>query len=1114
MNKKRFLVPTYGASAIRILRAGFELNYQTITLYSPSDKYALHRYKADEAYLLHSYYLPDYYDEQLILSIAQSEQIHIIHPGFGFLAESPTFAQGVCDLSIEWIGNEPSLLARVQHKLICKKEVQQLSIPILPSSLPFSSLQEGLKAYSDISHTPCILKPVKGIHSAGIKPIWNEKDLESFFTSRDNSKDTLLDLFCGDGGYFLEPYYPTAKVIEVPYIRDREGAFKLFPPRDITIHTHFKRTVTISPVTLSKRITLKLFQFAETILQHFQPVGGGAIEFLLLPSEEIVFLEFTPRLQMNHVVTEDIMGIDLVTSQILVHEGITLGELGLLEAKSLSSIALQVRITAEDPLQQFQPQVGKITAYRQAGGFGIRVDEGNISPGSLIEHPDDPTLLFVTSQGATLYEAAKRLFRALSEFRIRGIKTNIPFLLNLLQLKDFHQETLDQNYLQEFPFLLDIKEGQDRGTKTLHLLGHIHINGFQEISKLTRKPYSEITLPPLPQENQAPPPGSKQLYQKLGKEGFCEWLRVTQTIQYTDTTLTDGQFVHLSGFFRTQDILQICPYYAHLLSNLISIEVLNSTLFFIMLRYLKESPWERLRLIRERFPNLLLQATLNASTIGAFHKLEPEQLFECLSYIAESGIDLFRLYDPFNSIETMKPAIRFLATQTNCLIDGTIGYIYEVSNDESEEMDYYLSLARRLENLGVNLLTIDDPFGKLNPPITELLINSLKEAVKIPIRLHTHDYLGNQVASYLRAIEAGIDILDVSLLPFAGNGSTPSLNGLISLLPSQHPRYTFFQPESVQTTSRAIEKVLVYYEPFIQDSTSALIESFETIIPADTYRYFQWEVQQYQLPEEEVVTHFTHLFKEAFSETPFFLSFPLNIVLTELSLNPTQSPFLPISAQYFIHSFPEQNLFPKTLGTIPYSFEQEFLLPKTEISTLPMEERLLFFMLPHDYLSWKHFVQTYGSPSPLPTPVFFGGMQEGEEYIITIAKGKTLIIKYLYSTSPDENGYRELFFELNGQMRSVQVPDYAIQNTLLKKKNASKPTQIGTPFPGIILSVFVTQGEQVARSQPLLLLSERGLQWILFAPFAGTIQQIHVAPQQHVSSNQCLIEIIPHETEK
>jgi len=1113
MNRKRLLVPSYGASAIRILRAGFELNFETVTIYSHADKYALHRYKADEAYLLHGPNHLIYFDEERILALAKRENIHVIHPGFGFLAESPSFAKKVQENGITFIGETASFLSRVQNKPQCKEEISKLGIPVVASSPPFHSIEEGEKAFSKMACTPCVLKPVSGIHSTGITVIQNVGDIHSFFQKSATFQKDLFSLFTGKEGFFLEPYSPEARVIELPYLTDREGTSKVFPPRDISIHTHFQRTVTFSPPSLPKRVLLQLFQFSETILQHFKPTGAGSIEFLVLPDEAIFFLELTPRLLMNHVVTEEITGIDLVTTQIWIHEGRTLGELGILDRRMGSGTALQVRIATEDPTHQFQTQTGKITAYRQAGGFGIRVDEGNVSPGSLVEHPHDSTLLYVTAKGIHISDAANRLYRALSEFRIRGMKTNIPFLLNLLQLKDFQEGTLSQNYLHHFPILFDIKEGQDRGTKVLHLLAHLHVNGMEEFQKFPRSTYSERSLPSYPDFTQSPPQGSKQLFHKLGREGFCEWLRVTQPIQYTDTTLTDGQLVSLFGLLRSLDILQFIPYYAYYLPSLFSIEVLNSHLFFILLRYLKENPWKRIQLIRNHIPNVLLQVTLNASTIGAFHKLERKTVFQTLLSLAEAGIDLFRLYDPSNSIDSLKSAIQYLTTQTQCLVDGTIGYIKEIPDAESEELEYYLTLAHQLEESGIHILTIEDPLGKLNPPTAEMLINALKEVVKIPIRLHTHDSIGNQIASYLRTIEAGIDLLDVTLFPYPEPGANPSLHALASLLPPHHPRYHSISQNHLHVVTQALNEILSHYDGLRAKFPSASTHILQNGIPADAYRYFEWELHQYSHEKEEVHHRLVNLFQSTFRDQRHFPSFPLTVVLSDLALASAHS--LPISSQYVLRSSTNDSLLPQALTSLPHlpkQMETQILFPKADWK-LPNEEEMLFTMLPHDFFAWKQFLLHYGDPFPLPTPVFFGGMLEGEEYTISISKGKDLIIKYLYSSSPDEEGYREVFFEINGQVRSIRIPDHKRQGEMASNKTVSAPTQLGSPFSGIVTSIFVAPEDLVEKHQPLLMLREKGLQWILFSPYPGKIQQIHVRQNQQVLANQCLIEIIPHEAQ-
>ncbi|MCS7073875.1 MAG: pyruvate carboxylase, partial [Bacteroidia bacterium] len=845
--------------------------------------------------------------------------------------------------------------------------------------------------------------------------------------------------------------------------------------RDCSVQRRFQKVVEIAPApSLSPSTKQKLYDYSLQLAKAAGYYNAGTVEYLVDSQENIYFIEVNPRIQVEHTVTEQVTGIDLVRSQIVIAAGFSLSHPNIhipsQEDLKCNGYAIQCRITTEDPENNFKPDFGKIVAYRNAGGFGIRLDEGSSYPGVTISPFFDSMLVKITASGRTLRGACQRMYRTLQEFRIRGVKTNIPFLENVVRHPEFQEGKATVSFIETHPELFQFTHYQDRGTRTLKYLAEVIVNGNPDITvKHDRRSFEKPIVPEY--DKFIPPPaGTKQLLTQLGPEQFCNWLLNQKAIQYTDTTFRDAHQSLLATRVRTIDLLKIASSFAYHHPNLFSMEVWGGATFDVALRFLHECPWERLRLLRQAIPNILLQMLFRGSNAVGYAAYPDNLIIQFIEQAWETGIDVFRIFDSLNWLEGMKVSIQAVRERTGGLAEACICYTGDILNPARKKYDlnYYITLAKRIEDAGAHILGIKDMAGLLKPYAAEVLISELKKVISIPIHLHTHDTAGIQCATYLKAVEAGVDVIDVAIASMSGLTSQPNFNSIVEML-NDSPRKLPIDVQSLNRFSNYWEAVRAYYYPFESGLQAGTAEVYQHEIPGGQYSNLKPQAISLGLGEYwEEIKHNFKVVNELFGDIVKVT--PSSKVVGDMALFMTSQR---LTAQDILEkgdtiSFPEsvkslfrgdigqpEGGFPEKLQKIilkdekPYTDRPNAHIPPIDIDSdfVKFQEKFGKHYNINDYLSYQFFPkvfeeyhefrQHYGNVSHIPTPEFFFGMVEDQECILDLDNGKTLIIKFLYMSKPDEDGIRAVYFKLNGQTRTIEVRDRSAQTTRVVHQKAT-----------------------------------------------------------------------------
>jgi len=766
---KKMMVANRGEIAIRILRAASELKLRTVAIYTYEDRYSLHRYKADEAYQVspNDEPLKPYLNVDEIIKIARENGVEAIHPGYGFLSENVSFARKCKEAGIIFIGPEAEVMERLGDKVAAKKIARAAKVPIIEDSNKKLTNDRIIMSEAKRIGFPVMVKAVDGGGGRGMRVVRNAKQL--LIEAHEASGEALTAF--GNGTIFLEKYIENPKHIEVQILGDKYGNIVHLFERDCSVQRRFQKVVEVAPsLGLAQETKDALYEYALRITRHVGYTHAGTVEFLVDKDENIYFIEVNPRIQVEHTITEEVTGIDIVRSQILIAMGYELSHKTIFirsqEDVTCEGFAIQCRITTEDPSLDFKPDYGTLIAYRSAGGFGIRLDAGSAYQGSVISPFFDSLLVKVTAWGRTQQGAAERLRRALTEFRVRGVKTNIGFLINLLENDTFKNGKATVSFIKNHPDLLVEPRFKDRGTKTLKYLANVIVNGNKDVKYIDPNKQFREPIAPSFDPLERIPNGSKQKLAKLGADKFVNWLKKEKKIHYTDTTFRDAHQSLLATRVRTLDMLKVAESYARKHGpDLFSMEVWGGATFDVSLRFLKECPWNRLEMLRKAIPNVLLQMLLRGSN-GVGYKAYPDNLIEqFIETSAETGIDVFRIFDSLNWVKAMETSIKTVRNKTNSIAEACICYTDDVMNPKNKKFNlkYYLTLAKQLENAGAHMIGIKDMAGLLKPDAATLLIKALKSETKLPLHLHTHDTSSIQSATYLRAVEAGVDVVDVAL---------------------------------------------------------------------------------------------------------------------------------------------------------------------------------------------------------------------------------------------------------------------------------------------------------------------------------------------------------------
>ncbi|MFC0015849.1 MULTISPECIES: pyruvate carboxylase [Allobacillus] len=1137
----KVLVANRGEIAIRVFRACTELNIRTVAIYSEEDTGSYHRYKADEAYLVGVGKKPidAYLDIEGIIELAKRVGVDAIHPGYGFLSENIQFAKRCEEEGIIFIGPKSEHLNVFGDKVKARKQAMEAGIPVIPGTDgPVQSLEE-VETFSEKHGFPIMIKAALGGGGRGMRIVRTKEALKEAY---DRAKSEAKAAF-GNDEIYVERLVEQPKHIEVQILGDEAGNILHLYERDCSIQRRHQKVVEIAPsISLSDSQRHEICDAAVKLMKDINYLNAGTVEFLVT-EDEFFFIEVNPRVQVEHTITEMITGCDIVQTQLRIAMGYSLHdkEIGLPKQSEITThgYAIQSRVTTEDPLNNFMPDTGKIMAYRTGGGFGVRLDAGNGFQGAVISPHYDSLLVKVSTWALSFEQAARKMVRNLKEFRIRGIKTNIPFLENVILHKKFLNGSYDTTFIDSSPELFVFPKKKDRGTKLLSYLASTTVNSPLTTGKEKKPLFDSVRIPTVKSDSE-PAAGTKQILDEKGPEAVSEWLKQQKEVLLTDTTFRDAHQSLLATRVRTKDLLGIAEPTAKLLPNLFSVEMWGGATFDVSYRFLREDPWERLIKLREKMPNVLFQMLLRASNAVGYTNYPDNVIDEFVEKSAQAGIDVFRIFDSLNWVEGMKPAIEAVRKQ-NKIAEVSMCYTGDILDPKRDkyDLDYYINLAKELESLGAHILGIKDMAGLLKPEAAYQLISALKREIDIPIHLHTHDTSGNGVMMYARAIEAGVDAVDVAVSSMAGHTSQPSANSLYHALEGNE-RQPKVDIQSYEELNKYWEDVRDYYGNFESGLKAPHTEIYLHEMPGGQYSNLQQQAKAVGLGDrwDEVKYMYrtvNDMFGDLIKVTPsskIVGDMALFMVQNDLTVDDVYEKGdnldFPDSVVEFFRGMigkPYQG-FPKELQRIilkgkeeipgrpgeqlkPVNFEalQEQLFEKLN-RQVTTHEVISYALYPKVFLDYEQFVDQYGNISVLDTPSFIYGLRLGEEVSVEIEQGKTLIIKLVSVGEPQKDGTRVVYFELNGQPREVVVRDEHIKDVQDQKMKAdsSDPKQIGASMPGTVVEVLVKEGETVSKNDYLMITESMKMETTIQAPFDGKIKRVQVKNGEALESGDLLIE--------
>ncbi|SNB44925.1 pyruvate carboxylase [Geobacter sp. DSM 9736] len=1145
MQEKKFrkiMAANRGEIAIRIFRACTELGIGTVAIYSDEDKLSLHRYKADEAYLVGKGKGPidAYLGIDEIISIAKRAEVDAIHPGYGFLSENAEFAEACERAGIAFIGPTADMQRALGDKVSARKVALAAGVRTVPGTEdPIEKEEEALK-FAKESGYPIIIKAAAGGGGRGMRVAHNKKELlEGLVAARSEAKASF-----GNPAVFLERYLINPKHIEVQVLGDAYGNLVHFYERDCSIQRRHQKVVEFAPaLCLTNKQRQELCTAALKIAGQVSYRNAGTVEFLVDQEGEWYFIEMNPRIQVEHTVTEMITGRNLVQAQILIAEGKKLSDpeinIPSQSAIDMRGYAIQCRITTEDPTNNFAPDFGTLTTYRSAAGFGVRLDAGNAFTGSKITPHYDSLLVKVTSWGLTFEEAAHVMHRSLQEFRVRGVKTNIPFLENVVTHQVFLAGTCDTSFIEKHPELLQIREKKDRASKVLKYIGDVVVNGSPGIARPLRS--AELMEPHVPEIDYTKPrpAGSRDLLMELGAEGLSKWILEQKKLLLTDTTMRDAHQSNLATRMRTYDLLKIAEPTSYLGADLFSLECWGGATFDVSMRFLKECPWQRLHKLSEAIPNILFQMLLRGSNAVGYTNYPDNVVQRFVDEAAASGVDIFRVFDSLNWTTGMKVAMEAVR-KTGKICEAAICYTGDITDPKREKypLEYYVNMAKELEQMGAHILAIKDMAGLLKPMAAYKLVKALKENIGIPVHLHTHDTSSNGAATLLMACQAGVDIVDAALSSLSGLTAQPNLNALVAALKGTEwdPQVNY---QGLQELANYWETVRDYYAPFESGLKSGTAEVYHHEIPGGQYSNYKPQVAGLGLLDrweecKEMYYKVNHLFGDIVKVTPSSkVVGDMAMFLVKNNLEP-EDVFTKADELAFPESVigmfkgmlgqPYQG-WPEALQKIilrgeepiscrpgellePADFEEKRLESELKVGQPVDDKSLMSYLLyPHVYPEFVKHRQEFSDTSVIPTPIFFYGLEPGQETSIEIEPGKTLIIKLNAIGKVHPDGTRHIFFELNGQQRQVVVRDQSVQTDEAVREKADKGNtkHIGAPMPGKVLKVAVKPGDQVKAGDVLMVTEAMKMETNIKAKEDGAIAEVKFKEGEKVEKEDLII---------
>ncbi len=1140
----KILVANRSEIAIRVMRAAAELDIASVAIYSEEDRFALHRFKAAEAYRIGKDCSPvqAYLQIDEIVQVAVRSGVDAVHPGYGFLSESPDFARACIAAGLMFIGPSPEVMRRLGNKVQARALAQEHHVLVMPATDALPSDPAAVRAQANAIGYPLMLKASWGGGGRGMRVIENDAELDAMVDIGRREADTAF----GNDEVYLEKLVRRARHVEVQVLGDQQGNLVHLFERDCTVQRRNQKVVERAPaffLTDSERETI-----CEAALRLCRGVGyynAGTVEFLQdADSGEFYFIEVNPRIQVEHTVTEEITGIDIVKAQIRIAQGCTIGtdESGVPPQQKilLRGHAMQCRITTEDPENNFIPDYGEVDTYRSPSGFGIRLDAGTAYSGARVTRYYDSLLVKVTSRGNTPEEVIRRMLRALHEFRVRGVNTNMPFLIGLLSNEDFRRADYTTRFIDDTPELMSFPRRRDRVTRLLRFIGDITVNGNPTV-KGRRVPQSP-RVPRVPQVGEQPLlPGSGDRLAELGPQGFSQWMLDQPQALITDTTFRDAHQSLLATRVRSYDLIAVADAYARMLPQLLSVECWGGATFDVAMRFLNECPWQRLAALRERMPNILTQMLLRASNAVGYTNYPDNVVRHFVGQAAAGGVDVFRIFDSLNWIENMRVAID-AAGETGKLVEGAICYTGNLSDPQCTKynLDYYLDLARQLEAAGSHILGLKDMGGLCRPQAARDLIGALKSEVSIPIHFHTHDTSGIAGASVLAAVEAGVDAVDCAMDAMSGLTSQPNLGSIVEAL-RHGPRDTGLDADAIRELSRYWESVRENYAAFEGEERSGASEVYVHGMPGGQYTNLREQARSLGLADRwsEVAHAYAQvndLFGDIIKVTPTSKvvgDMALMMVTNGLTRQNIEDPSYPVAFPESVVSlfrgdigqpyggFPEA-LQKKILGGEASLTKRpgEVLLP-TDLNVMREEgeqqiERPLsdaelasYLMYPQVFTDYVRSRRQYGDMTVVPTSVFFYGMKSGQEINIDLEAGNTQIIRFLGLSEHHDDGLRTVFFEVNGQPRQINVTDsaYEVSRPKPPKADPADPGQVGAPMPGLIVQINVASGDTVRAGEVLMIIEAMKMQTSVRAERDSTVGAVKVEPGQQVDVKDLLLEL-------
>ncbi len=1142
---KKILIANRGEIAIRVMRAANEMGKRTVAVYAEEDKLGLHRFKADEAYRIGEGMGPvaAYLSIEEMIRVAKESGADAIHPGYGLLSENPDFVDACSRNGITFIGPKAETMRALGDKASARRVAVEAGVPVIPATEVLGDDIKAIRKEAAEVGYPLMLKASWGGGGRGMRPIHGEDELEE----KVNEGRREAEAAFGNGEGYLEKMILRARHVEVQILGDKHGEIYHLFERDCSVQRRNQKVVERAPAPyLSEEQRAEICELGRKICAHVNYECAGTVEFLMdMDDGKFYFIEVNPRVQVEHTVTEEVTGIDIVRAQILIAEGKPIAEATGKAAQDqivLTGHALQTRVTTEDPQNNFIPDYGRITAYRSATGMGIRLDGGTAYAGGVITRYYDSLLTKITAKAPTPEMAIARMDRALREFRVRGVSTNIAFVENLLKHPTFLSNEYTTKFIDETPELFQFAKRRDRGTKVLSYIADITVNGHPE-TEGRAEPAADLKLPRAPKvsaDNQ--PYGTRNLLEQKGPQAVADWMKAQRQLLLTDTTMRDGHQSLLATRMRSIDMIKVAPAYAQNLSQLFSVECWGGATFDVAYRFLQECPWQRLRDLREAMPNVMTQMLLRASNGVGYTNYPDNVVQEFVRQAADTGVDVFRVFDSLNWVENMRVAMDAVV-EADKVCEGTICYTGDILDPDRAKynLKYYVGMAKELEAAGAHVLGLKDMAGLLKPASARALVKALKEEVGLPVHFHTHDTSGIAGATILAAADAGVDAVDAAMDAFSGGTSQPCLGSIVEALRNTD-RDTGLDIKKIREISEYWEQVRAQYVAFESGLQAPASEVYLHEMPGGQFTNLKAQARSLGLEEKwhevaQTYADVNRMFGDIVKVTPSSKvvgDMALMMVSQGLTRAEVEDPKTDVAFPDSVVDMMRGNLgqppggFPDGIVSKvlkgdapnldrpgkhldPVDLEATRSELSKELNGFKVDDEDLngYLMYPKVFLDYMGRHRQYGPVRTLPTKTFFYGMEPGEEITAEIDPGKTLEIRLQAIGETDEKGEVKVFFELNGQPRVIRVP-----NRLVKASTESRPkaelgndNHIGAPMPGVVATVAVTAGQQVHEGDLLLTIEAMKMETGIHAERDATVNAVHVQPGTQIDAKDLLVEL-------